>query len=233
MSGFDEVSDPARARNIIQVTGVERDEFDVFHDCARLARDASGGEAAAAVVAGLNNAAIAQSPYYSVHSGVAGLEDRIVALPAASGRGKTTLTAALTRQGFDFLSDEALVFTDDGTVLPYPKPFAFSPWSAAVVGVEVGEGETLATAGDLGVEVAKGGRLTDLIVSEYGQEELTLVSLPKSQAVAALIEYSFNHYKDPERAFRIATDVARDLNVWRLEYDDPIEAAELIARTLR
>jgi len=233
MSGFDAVSGPARAHNIIQVTGAEHGEFDVFHDCARLASDASADEAAAAVVAGLNNAAIAHSPYYAVHSGVAGVDDRIVALPAASGRGKTTLTAALTRQGFDFLSDEALVFSDDGTVIPYPKPFALSQWSAALVGVEAGEGETLATAGDLGVEVAKGGRLTDLIVSEYGQEELTLDPLPKSRAVAALIEYSFNHFKDPERAFRIATEVARASRVWKLGYDSPIEAAELIAHTIR
>lgn len=180
----------------------------------------------------LNNAAINECDLFAIHSGVVGAEGRLVALPAESGRGKTTLTGALVRQGWGYLSDEALVFEDDGSVVPYPKPFAFSEWSAELLGVPVQGEETLVTASDLGGKVGRGGRLTDLILSEYGHDKLTLEPLPKSQAVAALIQYSFNHYKDPARAFRIASEVARDINVWRLEYDDPIEAAELISTTL-
>lgn len=232
MSGFPEVDAPARARNIIQVTG-DGDEFDVFHDCARLARDASRDQAAAAIVAGLNNAAIEQTHYFAVHSGVAGWEGGLVALPAESGRGKTTITAALVRQGFAFLSDEALVFTDKGTVLPYRKPFALSPWSAGVLDLETSEKEILVTPEELGGGVGGEGRLTDLVLAEYGHEEMSLEPLPRSQAVAALIQYSFNHFKDPARAFRIATGVARDVRVWRLRYEDPIAAASLLSDSLR
>jgi hypothetical protein len=230
MAGFPEVSSPARASNIIQVTGVG--ELDVFHDCARLAKGASMTEAAAAVVAGMNRVAISQCPFFAVHSGVASRNGRVVALPAASGHGKTTLTAALVTGGFEFISDEALVFDDQGTVLPYPKPFAFSPWSAEIFGRTGGESEILVTPDELGGEIGKPGRLTDLVVSEYGHHDMSLVPLPKSQAVSALITYSFNHFENPERAFRIATSVARETRVWRLEYDDPLRAGALLADAL-
>ena len=196
-----------------------------------MAESASADTVLLSVSARLNNAAINECDLFAIHSGVVGAEGRLAALPAESGRGKTTLTGALVRQGWGYLSDEALVFEDDGSVVPYPKPFAFSGWSAELLGVPAQGEETLVTASDLGGKVGRGGRLTDLILSEYGHE-LSIEPLPRSQAVAALIHSSFNHYKDPARAFRIASEVARDINVWRLEYDDPIEAAELISNTL-
>ncbi|HSM44432.1 MAG TPA: hypothetical protein VK969_05390, partial [Acidimicrobiia bacterium] len=166
--------------------------------------------------------------------GVLGWPEGRLAIPAASGNGKTTLTAALLRNGFTFLSDEALVFDDDKAVVPYPKPLALSEWSTNALGLaRTPHAENLVMPVDLGSSLGSAGTLTDLVISEYGHEEQSLQSLPRSQAVAALIQYSFNHYKDPERAFRLASDVARDLRVWRLEYDDPLEAAELLSETLR
>jgi serine kinase of HPr protein (carbohydrate metabolism regulator) len=185
------------------------------------------------LVAAVNRTALEDVPRFAIHSGGVARDGRTIGIPAGSGHGKTTLTAALVQKGFDYLSDEALIFEDNGSVLPYPKPLALSRWSAGLLEVPVRGEETLAVASDLGGEVGAGGKLTDLILSEYGHDEATLEALPKSQAVAALIEYSFNHYKDPARAFRIATEAARDLNVWRLEYDDPLQAAELISNTLR
>jgi len=233
LAEFEETSTPARARNIIQVTGDEDGEYFAYQDCARLARGVSREEASAAVVAGLNRAAVEQCTHFAVHSGVAAWPRGMVAIPAESGQGKTTLTASLVRLGFQYASDEALVFDAGGDVLPYPKPFALSTWSADLLGLPRNEGELLITAADLGGTVSEGGRLTDLVVSEYGHDDLCLQPIPKSQAVAALIQHSFNHYKDPKRAFRLATDVAREVRVWRLEYDDPLEAAELLYETLR
>ncbi len=215
------------------MTGDDHRPYDTYHDCARLAREATREHAAAAVVAGLNNAAIEQCPHFAVHSGVVVWSGGMLAIPAESGYGKTTLTASLVKLGFEYLSDEALIIDDDANVLPYPKPFALSAWSADLLGLPQREGETLVTASELGGTTARGGRLSDLVVSEYGHDALRLEPLPKSQAVAALIQYSFNHYKNHERAFRLASDVARDLRVWRLEYNDPLEAAELLSETLR
>lgn len=216
---------------MVHVTGTDG-VYTVFRDCGRLATDSTVSGLLPATIASLNYAAVDQCEQFAVHGGVARRDDHIVAIPAESGHGKTTLTATLVKTGFDYLSDEALVFADDGRVSPYPKPFALSEWSADKLGVPVRGEETLATAAELGGDVGEGGRLTDLILSEYGHQQMRLDPLPKSHAVAALIQYSFNHYKDPARAFRIATEVARDLKVWRLEYGDPLDAADLISETL-
>jgi len=229
---FEMTARRSRGRWTFQITKT-KDRWKLYHDSCQVGSYPRVDDVVPHLVAIMNRTALEDAARFAIHSGAIAMGLRTVAIPAESGHGKTTLTAALVKAGFDYLSDEALVFDDDGSVVPYPKPFALSEWSARKLGVPIRGEETLATASDLGGKVGEGGRLTDLILSEYGHEYLTLEPLPKSQAVAALIQYSFNHYKDPARAFRIATDVARDLSVWRLEYDDPIEAAEVISNTLR
>lgn len=206
--------------------------YSVYHDCSKLAVESGAGPALAALVAGINNAVISTCETFAVHAGAVGWEGGILALPAESGGGKSTLTAALVKTGFDYLSDEALVIEDSGAVVAYPKPFALSEWSARALGLEPEGEETLIVPDQLGGSFFAGeGRLTELVLAEYGHEETRLDSLPRSQAVAALIRLSFNHYRDPERAFRLSTSVARNLRVWKLEYNQPLEAAELLSST--
>jgi hypothetical protein len=232
-SGFERSRQTSRASNIVQITG-QGDTFRAYRDCGRLASDADLPTLMSALVANLNFAAVEQCERLAVHAGVVGWPEGRLAIPASSGRGKTTLTAALLRSGFTFLSDEALVFDDDKAVVPYPKPLALSEWSTNELGLtRTPHAENLVMPVDLGSSLGSGGTLTDLVISEYGHGEQNLQSMPRSQAVATLIQYSFNHYKNPERAFRVAADVARDLRVWRLEYNDPLEAAELLSETLR
>jgi hypothetical protein len=50
--------------------------------------------------------------------------------------------------------------------------------------------------------------------------------------VVELIDKSFNHYKNPARAFRLATQTAQQVRVWKMDYDDPRQAIELVAREL-
>lgn len=192
-----------------------------------------GYEAAVArLVAALNNVVIDETPYFSVHSGVVQIGDQIVAFPAESGHGKTTLTAAALQAGARYLSDEALVFDDDGSVVPYPKPLALAPRSLQLLELGESEGERMLTAEDLGSTVAGPARLRHLVIAGYGSDQIELTPLPRSAAVATLIELSFNHFKDPGRAFQIATQVAREVDVWRLDYDDPKEAIDLLVESL-
>jgi hypothetical protein len=157
---------------------------------------------------------------------------RIVAFPADSGQGKTTFTGALLTRGAGYLSDEALVFQRDGTVVPYPKPLALSRWSCEALGLEQRGEETLATAGDFGAKVASGGPLTDVVMTEFGSAETTIAQLPRSAAMSALLGHAFNHYKDPSHAFHLATKVASTSTVWSLRYQDPIDAATLLLETI-
>jgi hypothetical protein len=61
--------------------------------------------------------------FLALHAGAVAYRGSGVLLPAPPDSGKTTLSAALTRAGFDYLSDEAaLIDPADGRVHPFPRP---------------------------------------------------------------------------------------------------------------
>lgn len=181
----------------------------------------------------INQAAIGEVAHFATHAAVVARGNRVVAFPAESGGGKTTLAAASLLSGFSYVSDEALILDDSGRVMPYPKPLALSQWSCHALGLSHAGEETLLTPADLGGSVVSSNvQLTDLVISHYGGGEPSIESRPSSEAVSQLIGNSFNHYKDPERAFRISTDVAREIRVWRLDYHDPLDALRLLEETL-
>ncbi len=62
--------------------------------------------------------------YVFVHAGVVGVENLAIVLPGKSFAGKTTLVAALVREGAEYWSDEYAVLDADGLVHPYPKPLS-------------------------------------------------------------------------------------------------------------
>jgi hypothetical protein len=232
--GFEKTDRPARAAHIIQITLDDKGTVTAHNDCRRFSSATSEWDRLlTSVVAVINNAAIHRCKNFAVHSSVVDAKGRTIALPATTGGGKTTLAAALVRTGLSYISDEALVLDEGGRVIAYPKPMALSPWSAEAVGLHHGEHERLAVPRDLGGEFGKGGgALTDVVVSQHGHDAASLEPIPRSETVPALLTHSFNHYKNPERAFRIVTKVAREAQAWRLTYGDPMEAAALIAQEI-
>ncbi|MGH2794542.1 MAG: hypothetical protein ACRDKG_09580, partial [Actinomycetota bacterium] len=87
----------------------------------------------------LMNNAVARAPdVLVVHAGVVVAPNgNAVVLPAASGGGKTTLTAALVRAGFDYLSDEMMA-VDPTTlrVVPVPRSLFVKPGTFEALGME-------------------------------------------------------------------------------------------------
>jgi hypothetical protein len=67
---------------------------------------------------------------------------------------------------------------------------------------------------------------------QRGTHKPTLTHLPSVETVSALLSYSFNHYVRPEAAYRLACRVAEKSEIWRLTYDHPRPAAELIRERL-
>jgi serine kinase of HPr protein (carbohydrate metabolism regulator) len=217
---------PARGDRSFQVTGDGSDRWKIYWDSCQMASLDSRDLAKTHLVATVNRVVLDQVDLLAAHAGVVRLGSRIIAFPAASGGGKTTLTAALLSRGCQYLSDEALVLDEDGVVVPYPKPLALSQWSCRAVGVEARGIERLMVPADFGSAVARGGPLTDMVVAEYGEKETRIERLPRSTAVTALLGNAFNHYKDPAHAFHLSTQVASAAKVWSLEYQDPLHAAE-------
>lgn len=189
-----------------------------------------------AMLTALNRQAIEEYTGFALHAGVVALGDRAIAFPADSGGGKSTLTAACLQVGFRYVSDESLCLDiDTGSVVPYPKPLGLSLWSRQqlrlhddALAFPAGRAEGMATPEDLGsVAVTRTVRLQHIVLPTYG-EAMGLAEVPAHEAMEALLVMSFNHYKYGARAFHLAAEVANRVRVWRLGYDHPTEAAELL-----
>lgn len=186
----------------------------------------------------LNRNAVDQYKGFAAHSGVLGVNGRAIALPADTGQGKSTLTAAAVAAGFKYGSDESLCIDfDSEEVTPYAKPITLSSDSCRLVGFDAELPESGAEVPllpeQLGGTSATGPMsLSDVVFHEYGHSKPTLTPLPASEIVAGLLRLSFNHYKNPAESFRLVTNLARSANGWLLTYDDPMAAAELLRSEL-
>lgn len=213
----------------------------LFRDCSVIARSDSWSSVVAALLAELNIAAIDAFDGFAVHAGVVAAEGGVIAFPAGSGDGKSTLTAACLLAGFDYVSDEALCLDlASGAVVPYAKPVMLSAHSEALlenpgrtVTVEGDHGETALLAEDFGARPAEGElRLSDVVRLDRASGPPQLHPLARAEVVSTLFGRSFNHYKRPREAFDVVTRLARTCRAWRLEYDDPRQASELMMERL-
>ncbi len=172
-----------------------------------------------------------------MHSGVVAAGERVVAFPAESGKGKSTITAACLAAGFDYVSDEALCIEfASGRVIPYPKQVTLSEHSRSLLDVstpgvylEGDHPEAGFRPEELGATTAKGDlRLGDIVQLVRYDGPPRLRPLPASEGVGMLLRMSFNHYKRPRETFDLVTDLARQSRAWELEYDHPGPAAALL-----
>ena len=89
------------------------------------------------VPAMLNELVMTTRTCLALHAGgVVGPAGQVVVLPGISGSGKTTLTAALVRDGFGYLSDEAVgILPSTLEALSYAKPLVLDASSQAALGL--------------------------------------------------------------------------------------------------
>jgi len=69
-----------------------------------------------------------------VHAAAVAWHGRAILVPGRSFSGKTTLAAALVRQGAAYLSDEYAVLDEDGLVHPFPRPLRLRDATGAQIG---------------------------------------------------------------------------------------------------
>lgn len=197
----------------------------------------------AVACAELNRTAVAASPYPAVHAAVAAWRGGAIVAPATSGAGKSTLVTALCGEGASYVSDEALVMTADGYALPYPKPVALSLVSLAALGREPrgpvgespeGEREHLIAGRELGGVQRDPLPVRHLVLAtrDVTATAVTLDPAPRREALSALLQLGFNHYRDPSGFLLAAAAVVRSSTTWRLRYRDVRNAARLMAEVL-
>ena len=190
-----------------------------------------------AVAVQLNQLFLAEYAGFASHAGVIARDGRVVAMPATSGTGKTTMTAAACAQGWGYVSDEALCIDyATGALVGYPRPLGMSAWTAgtlgfAGVGVDVGDELLVAPSAVAARVVATPGPLTDVVVldRETGVPIAELEPLPRPQIVPLLLQRSFNHYRNPDGAVRLVAAVASGARCWRLRYGDPSAGAKALS----
>jgi hypothetical protein len=96
--------------------------YRLYVDGHRLVRTVSRDEAFSALESGLELSVSRNARgYLFVHAGVIGWRGRAMLIPGRSRSGKTSLVAALVREGAVYLSDEFAVLEPQGRVHPYPR----------------------------------------------------------------------------------------------------------------
>lgn len=179
-------------------------------------------------------AVLERSPALLLHCGVVVRNGTCVLIPGESGIGKSTVTAACLRRGFDYMSDEmAAIDVDDGTVTGYSRPLMLSPWSVRAVGLD-------ADGGIGGKEAVLPSRLGATVVRErvpIGHVVMARRGAPVSavrpgnagSALAAILTAVFNPHVHGARAWECAARAVSAATVWDLDVADPLSAADALA----
>ena len=104
----------------------------LYGDAERLVRTMDVDEALATLERDLEHVVAAHSPRrHFLHAGVVAWRGRAIVIPGRTLSGKSTLVAALVREGAAYYSDEYAVLDRQGQVHPYLRPLALREDGAA------------------------------------------------------------------------------------------------------
>jgi hypothetical protein len=161
--------------------------------------------------------------------------------PAHMESGKTTLTAGLARNGFRYLTDEAVAFcVDTGFIDPYPKPLSIDPGSWALFpelapGPVPGDDTPPANQwqvppsafGDDAVGVSC--RAGFIVFPRYDTDaETALVPMGRAEALVELAKNTFEFRDRARRSLDALSRVVRDAQCFRMPLSSLDEACALI-----
>jgi hypothetical protein len=180
---------------------------------------------------------------YAVMSHAGGVERDGVGcvLPAHMEFGKTTLTTGLVRNGFAYLSDEAVAFDwETGEIDPYPKPLSIDPGSQFLFpelapppppGVdEMDSGQwqvppSLIRSGAVGSRC----RARYVVFPQYEADATTrLEPIPRSEGLVELAKNTFHFRDHARRALDSLARVIRGVDCYRLTVGDLDAACDLV-----
>lgn len=188
-------------------------------------------------LAHVTRAVIERSSALLLHCGGVVRNGAGVLIPGESGTGKSTMTAACLRRGFDYLTDEmAAIDTADDTVTGYVRPLMLTPWSVRAVGIEpdtAAVGKEAILPSRLGARVVRTpAPIGHVVLARRGAPVSLARPGDRGEALAAVLAAAFNHYALGARAWECAVRVAASARVWHLDVADPRSAADALAAAI-
>ena len=194
---------------------------------------------------GLNwSIAMQAQQYLMLHSAAVERAGKVLLLPAWPGCGKSTLCAALVSRGWRLFSDEfGLVRTDDGQLMPMPRPIPLKNKSIDVIrafaqDMEIGpdfHGTRKGTVAHLRTPDASAAQAhvpappAWLVFPRYrAGAPLRLKSIDKPQAFLKLVNNSFNYQLMGLKGFQTATRLVRNCECKIISYSDLDEAIDAL-----
>jgi hypothetical protein len=210
----------------------EEDRFSVTSAEDLLVDRTTRDEALMDLLVAINGASILGCRNFVVHAGAVARAGRVVAFPAKKRAGKSTMVAALLQAGFEYVTDEALIFdTSRDRVMCYPKALWLTDTSRDAVrlsdvSLKVDDRfKSPVLPEELGGAIASDGlELTDVVLLERNHGPTRIEPLSGIDVAHALIEHSFNRDRSPHEWFRAVARVARSTAGSRLAYGE-IESA--------
>lgn len=171
----------------------------------------------------------------ALHAGAVQRGAATVVLPAATGRGKSTLVAGLLRDGWGYLTDEAVLLDHSLRAHPYPKPLTVER-GAQELFADLGDPPFRGTSSwylrpmDLTTDwLAEPARPTVVLLPEWARGAACSVDLlTPGHAVMALATRVFAFGVHPERHLERLVRVARSVPVARVRYPDLATGCRLV-----
>ncbi|MGH2572272.1 MAG: hypothetical protein ACRDGU_02090 [Actinomycetota bacterium] len=216
--------------------------YSLFEDDALIKEVVHPGSLIDRLLSEITAQAVERTAHLAVHAGAASWKGRTVLLPAPPDSGKTTLTAALTQAGFDFLTDEAaLIDAHTSLVHPFPRPLILDEGSVdALPGLRarlpVGRGDfSLQYRYHLTPEDLRPGALGGpspirwVLAPRYDSGRPTaLEPITSAEGLVLLARNSFNFPRLGSPALGVLERVVRGAECFRLHIGDLEAAVRLV-----
>ena len=165
----------------------------------------------------------------ALHAASVGWGAASVLIAGQTGAGKTSLAGWLVAKGFEFLSDELVVVTDQrGTTASFPRPLLAKPGTQELIAIlaQSGHPQTLATAGNTVIclerpsAAAERSRQAGLIIFPHyvAGSELELTSSTPAMTGMRLMECNLNARNLAGHGFPTLSAFARNVPALILTY---------------
>ncbi len=189
------------------------------------------------LVAETTDYAVATHGCAALHAGgVRAADGRVVVLPSVPEGGKSTLTAAFVKSGWDYLGDEAIGITMDGIGFGFPKRLRLDPTSRSLLGLGHSPDRNVDPA-EIRPDVRRfGGRVgpIDLVVFPTFEPGATvrIEPLDVHDALDALLANTHNMACVGQPGLDALCTLAESTPAYRLVHGDAFEAIPAIVRLL-